>query len=523
VSIEQIVGLAFTATVTNQPGPPMPASTTRALILMNARNCVKYLGAAIESLTWQTHPHVHVLFVDDCSSDGTAELAQKLLDEYFTGRHTVIRNTTQWGKARNAHVHLRANLDKGDFVAVLDADDQLIRADVVAEMAAQYEAGYDVVWTNYVTDQGGTGNNGPLDPLIPPRKQGWRTSHFFSFRAELFAEVPESHFLDDMGEWLMAACDLAIAFPILDQPRRYRFLPVNAYRYTATNPTSHHNQDPQAVGLSSRKQMRSAEIVLSKPPLPCRRWVFGNHAAGDQLIGSLQQKVIASQQAIAQQLSGQAPRQPVEAVAQDPWAHVAATTMHERCPGLLSLAMQPGPERLDVGLLWGWWQWLQRGPATPRVLSIGCGPLSAPLHTLVRGLGGHMTSISADQAQAMALFATLDSIGLESEVLHVPMTEAEFESHTGRFPNLAALPDEANSYDVVIVSADHAGPTPADSILSLPMVLPRLNMEAFRLCLWSPKVPAALQRAAQAWKAAAPDLVYSENAMGGRALIVQPC
>lgn len=497
----------------------------RALVFMNARNCVKYVGAAIESLTWQTHPHVHVLFVDDFSSDGTGELAQKLLQQYFDGRHTFVRNVQQWGKARNTHVHLRACLDQGDFVAVFDADDQLIRADILTEMATQYEAGFDVVWTNYETDQGGVGGNSALDPLASPRKQGWRTSHFFSFRACLLDGVPESYFRDDMGEWLMAACDLAIAFPVLDQTRRYRFLPVNAYRYTATNPTSHHNQDPQAVGLSSRHQMRSAEIVLSKPALPCRRWVFGTHAAGDQLVGSLQQKLVASQQAIAQQLTSQGAKQPTQTSptsTQDPWAHVAAATLHERCPGLLSLAMQPGPDRLDVEVLWSWWQWLQRGPANPRVLDIGCGPLSASLHTLVRGLGGHMTSVSADQPRAMALYARLESIGFEADVLHAPMTEATFEGHSGHFPNLSLLPDEASGFDLVIVSAEHAGRSPADAVLSLPMALPRLKEEGFKLCLWSPKSPQPLQQAAQAWRAAAPDMGYSENALSGRALIVHP-
>lgn len=500
----------------------MTRTPPRALVFMNARNCVKYVGAAIESLTWQTHPWVHVLFVDDCSTDGTGDLAQKLLNQYFDGRHTFVRNAQQWGKARNTHEHLRACLHEGDFVAVFDADDQLIRADILAEMATQYDAGFDVVWTNYETDQGAVGNNSALDPFVPPRRQGWRTSHFFSFRASLLSNVPESYFRDDMGEWLMAACDLAIAFPMLDQTRRYRFLPVNAYRYTATNPTSHHNQDPQAVGLSSRHQMRSAEIVLSKPALPCRRWVFGAHAAGDQVLGALQQKLIAGQQAIVQQLTGPGSKQPGPPATQDPWAHVAAATLHERCPGLLTLAMQASADRPDVGVLWSWWQWLQRGPANPRVLDIGCGPLSASLHTLVRGLGGHMTSVSADQTRAMTLYASLDSIGLEADVLHTPMTEADFEAHSGHFPNLNLLPDEASGFDLVIVSVEHAGRTPADAVLSLPMVLPRLKEEGFKLCLWSPTSSQPLQQAVQAWRAAAPELGYSENAMSGRALVVHP-
>ena len=257
----------------------MTPIVTRALIYMTGRNCERYVRAAIESVSWQTHPHIHILFVDDCSDDGTAAAARSLLARHFAGRHTLVRNPEPWGKARSAHVHLREALPNGDFVAILDADDQLIRASVVAEMAAHYAAGYDVVWTNFETDGGGVGANGPLDALLAPRGQGWRTSHFFSFRAQLFANVPEDYLRDDRDEWFSAACDFAIAFPVLDQTRRYKFMPVRAYRYTASNPASHHNADPQSVGLSSRRQRASAQQVLAKPALACTRWAFATRRA----------------------------------------------------------------------------------------------------------------------------------------------------------------------------------------------------------------------------------------------------
>lgn len=497
------------------PTPP------RALVFMNARNCAKYVGAALESLAWQTHPSIHVLFVDDCSSDETGTVAQKVLSEFFDGRHTFVRNPEQWGKARNTHVHLRACRDKGDFVAVFDADDQLIKADILAEMAAQYDAGFDVVWSNFETDQGAVGRNAALDPFVSPRKQGWKTSHFFSFRAELLDGVPESYFRDDTGAWLTAACDLAIAFPMLDQTRRYRFLPVVAYRYTATNPSSHHNQDPHAVGLSSRHQMRSAEVVLAKAPLPCRRWVFGPQGAGDQLIGQLQHKVLAGQQALMQRLAGGEPARSESAPgAQDPWIHAAANLLHQRCPGLLELVMASVHARPDVEVLWAWWQWLQRGPAQPRVLSIGTSPLSAALHALTGGLGGKMTHVCGDQQRAMSLYASLGSASIDAEVLHVPLVAADFEGHAGEFPNLALLPDDAIDFDLVIVHAEGAGRVPADAVLSLPMVLPRLRAEGFRLCVWSPGQPQPLQQAVHAWRAAAPELGYAEGALAGQALVV---
>jgi hypothetical protein len=360
---------------------PVPA---RALIYMTGRDCERYVRAAIESLAWQTHPAIHVLFVDDCSSDGTGTLARALLAEHFAGRHTFVRNPESWGKARNAHVHLRAALPHGEFVAILDADDQLVRATVLAEMAAHYAAGHDVVWTNFETDGGAIGNNRALDPLVPPRGQGWRTSHFFSFRAELFANVPEDYLRDERGEWFPAACDFAIAYPVLDQTRRYKFLPVQAYRYTASNPGSHHNNDPQRRGLSSRRQMSCAQQVLDKPALPCTRFAFGERASADDALLGLRQQLRADLQETARRVEviARSPALAAEAAAQggaDVWQQAAASTLASRCPVLLNLMLDGQEPSLPLADLWRWWTWLQASGRPPELLELGCGPLAAPL------------------------------------------------------------------------------------------------------------------------------------------------
>ena len=494
----------------------MTSSPIRALIFMNGRNCARYVGAALESLAWQTHAAVHVLFVDDCSTDETAQVARQWLQDHFQGRHTLVRNPAQWGKARNAHVHLRAALQHGDFVAILDADDQLVSATVLAEMAAQYRAGFDVVWTNYVTDQGQGGHNAALDPFQSPRVQGWRTSHFFSFRSELFAAVGEQHFQDEFGDWLPAACDRAIAYPVLDQTRRYRFLPVQAYRYTTGNPESHHNQDPEAVNFSSRRQVRCADTVDAKPPLPCTRWLFGEHGAADQAVAQLFQQLIA-----AQRTAPAAPAAAAAPAAGDAWSQVAAAALAEQCPALLTLATDGHAPPPDAAQLWAWWSWLQRGAAQPRVLEIGAGALAPALHAMVLAQGGTIASVGADAARIAALQARLASAGLASEAAHLPLTDAEFEGVVGQFPDLAQLPEAASGFDLVVVSADTCGRTQADAVLSLPMVVPRLKADAFRVCVWSPQQPRPLRDALAAWRRAAPDLVYVEHELQGRALVVQ--
>ncbi|QNN46714.1 glycosyltransferase [Thermomonas brevis] len=252
-----------------------PATTPRALIYMTARNCERYVSDSLRSLASQTHDNLHVLFIDDASDDATGNIASGLLEELFPGRHSFIRNDSHWGKARNAHVHLRALASDATFVAILDGDDHLIVPDILARVAEQYALGTDVVWTNYVTDQNKVGHCGPLDPRRSPRHQGWKSSHLFTFRAELLANVGENYFKDESGAWFMSACDWAIAYPILDQTRRYHYIPESTYRYTTSNPHSHHNSDPdnppQAGKFTSALQKHNAKQVLNKSPLPCLR------------------------------------------------------------------------------------------------------------------------------------------------------------------------------------------------------------------------------------------------------------
>ena len=502
----------------------MTSSSTRALIYMTGRNCERYVRAAIESVAWQTHPHVHVLFVDDCSDDGTAATARALLAEHFAGRHTLVRNPQPWGKARNAHVHLREALPHGDFVAILDADDQLIRASVLAEMAAHYAAGHDVVWTNFETDRGGVGANGPLDPLLPPRVQGWRTSHFFSFRAELFANVPEGHLRDDRGEWFGAACDFAIAFPVLDQTRRYKFMPVRAYRYTASNPASHHNSDPHSVGLSSRRQRDCAQQVLAKPALACTRWAFGDQAGADEAMLGLRQHLRSELQALGQKLDGlvqaKPPAAPEPAATTDDWSHAAAATLAQRCPQLLALMMDGHDDRLSIPDAWRWWTWLQACDRPPTVLEVGAGPLAAPVRAMVQALGGRFLSACADREKAVALWARLEAAGLAADVIHVPLADAAIEGHQGQVADLSALPSEATGYDILLTSITSAGSSLTDSILALPMAVDRLDPSGFRVCLWSPNETALRKDVVSAWSALVPELQFTENAFAGQALCV---
>jgi Glycosyl transferase family 2 len=482
------------------------ATAPKALIYMTARDCEMYVAATLASLARQTHDELHVLFIDDASTDATGAIARRHLEDLFPSRHTLVRNDSAWGKARNAHTHLREQAPRADFIAVLDGDDRLVAPDILARMAAEYAAGQDVVWTNFVTDRGGRGGNGPLDPNKPPRGQGWRTSHFFSFRAELLANVDESYFRREDGGWLPAACDFALAYPILDQTRRYRYLAEQAYCYTSSNPRSHHNVDPNATGLSSALQIACAKEVLLKAPLPCTRPPIDAGAPPAPAAA-------LAAPAAAPSTGGTLP-------AANAWALAAAGRLAAEVPAVLDLVGAVQMPAFDPLQAWALHRLLASMQRAPRVLEIGGGSWAPMLAALVRHAGGAFWSLGLDEARMRQLERQLRGACI-TEGVSLGLTQAVsgcvFDL-PGHFPDLSPLGAEAD-FDLIFVSVDHAVKDAVSALHALPAVSARLAAERFSFCLQTGS--AVLQRsAAETWRRLADDIDYVEAGCAGLGLLV---
>ncbi|MDC0868557.1 glycosyltransferase family 2 protein, partial [Paracoccaceae bacterium] len=245
----------------------------KAIIFITAFNCEKYIEKCISSVSEQSFQDTLIILIDDSSNDGTYNVATKALTRLFPDRHKIIKNDKKIGKAGNAFLHLNGN--DAIFCAILDGDDYLLDPTILQDYYEQYKLGYDVVWSNYQINDIRIGqikgHSAALNPMQNPRSQGWKTSHFFSFRYQLFTVVPKYYFKDDNGTWLQSACDQAIALPILDQTRRYKFINKVSYFYRTDNPNNHHNKNnlgTKALQISSQQQRQNSKIVYSKTPLP---------------------------------------------------------------------------------------------------------------------------------------------------------------------------------------------------------------------------------------------------------------
>jgi glycosyltransferase involved in cell wall biosynthesis len=96
-------------------------------ILISAYNAEPWLGQTLDSATGQTWPDVEVIVVDDGSTDGTLEVAQR----YESAAVKVIHQENQGACAARNRAFAEA---QGDFIQYLDADDLLASDKIERQM-----------------------------------------------------------------------------------------------------------------------------------------------------------------------------------------------------------------------------------------------------------------------------------------------------------------------------------------------------------------------------------------------------
>lgn len=111
----------------------------RVSVLLTAFNRERFIGPAIESVLVQTLTDFELLVVDDCSTDGTVEIAQRYL---LDPRVRLVRNERNRGQFPNRNY--AATLARGEFLKYHDSDDLMYPhnlAVMVDAMAAEPTAG----------------------------------------------------------------------------------------------------------------------------------------------------------------------------------------------------------------------------------------------------------------------------------------------------------------------------------------------------------------------------------------------
>jgi|TARA_B110000977_G_scaffold188229_1_gene256235 glycosyltransferase involved in cell wall biosynthesis len=86
-------------------------------VVVNCYNGEKYLLKTLQSIKEQKYKKLEVIFIDNCSTDGSAKIFKNINDKRF--KYYKTKKKVKLYKARN----LALNKCRGDFITFLDTDD----------------------------------------------------------------------------------------------------------------------------------------------------------------------------------------------------------------------------------------------------------------------------------------------------------------------------------------------------------------------------------------------------------------
>jgi len=213
------------------------------VVVIPSYNNVAWYKKNLDSVFAQTYSNYRVIYIDDCSSDGTGDVVRSYVATCAqTARVTIITNTQRTYALAN---HYRAvhQCDDDDIIINLDGDDWFAHADVLARINDVYTD--PDVWLTYGQyEEYPSGKCGICEELPRGvvwhnayREHDWITSHLRTFYAWLFKRIRLQDLLCH-GRFFQQACDMAFMFPMLEMAGKHvQFIPEVLYIYNTAGNT----------------------------------------------------------------------------------------------------------------------------------------------------------------------------------------------------------------------------------------------------------------------------------------------
>jgi glycosyltransferase involved in cell wall biosynthesis len=203
----------------------------------------EFLETCVNTLMSQKYDNFKVLFVDDCSTDGSFE---KL--PHDNEKAVIIKNETRKTALENIHDAIMNHCDPDDIVVLVDGDDWLPNKNVLSYINDFYNQ--NDCWIMYGQANWTDGRRGfasaySAEEFKNIRKSPFRVSHLRTFKAGLYQKIKEqdsefSCMKDSNGDFYKMTYDVAIMFPILEMAgaEKVAFNDTILYIYNRNNPIS---------------------------------------------------------------------------------------------------------------------------------------------------------------------------------------------------------------------------------------------------------------------------------------------
>ena len=281
----------------------------RFVIVIPSYNNKNWYECNLDSVLSQRYKNYRVIYLDDCSPDGTGALVQKYIDEHdVNNRITLIKNTERKGALANLYCAIHSCNDN-EIIVNLDGDDWFAHEKVLSIMARAYrDANVWLTYGRYIDSWGGLGCCRKIDQDVITqnlyRKEPNAASHLRTFYAWLFKAIK----LEDLlyqGAFFSMTWDWAMMYPMLEMSGgRFKFISNILYIYNTDNPINDSKVDGQLqIDLGELIQQKKpyqplAKSVISEPKkmVFCSLIVIANNDTFhlQQVINQLQNKQLCT-------------------------------------------------------------------------------------------------------------------------------------------------------------------------------------------------------------------------------------
>ncbi len=230
-------------------------------------NNEQWVKRYIQSLANQTYQNWECIYVNDASTDNTAECISKYIRKYhLEGKITLINHEARQGLIANMFSYIH-NVDPKKIIVIVDGDDFLAHPRVLEKLSHVYSN--PSVWTTYGNYQPfpKKRNHSSVCQALPKsvikentfRKYAWRSSHLRTFYAKLFQLIRPCD-LQENGNFFQIAGDLATMYPILEMSSKghIRFIPDVLLFYNTENSLSDYHRMVEVTRVSN--------LIRSLPP-----------------------------------------------------------------------------------------------------------------------------------------------------------------------------------------------------------------------------------------------------------------
>jgi glycosyltransferase involved in cell wall biosynthesis len=237
----------------------------RMVVVIASYNNAQWYEGNLSSVFSQDYDNYRVIYINDCSPDGTGELVRNYIRKHGQeNRVTLIDNKERKRALCNLYYAI-ISCDDDEIVVLLDGDDKLASPGVLRHLNNVY-ADTDV-WITFGQWIGDPSNSLGYSRHIPHeviqnnaiRYHQPQPSHLRTFYAKLFKLIN----IEDLkyeGDFFAMTYDLAIMMPMMEMAGfHHRFIPEILYIYNEANPINDHK-------VSKELQHKLDLVIRGKKP-----------------------------------------------------------------------------------------------------------------------------------------------------------------------------------------------------------------------------------------------------------------